>query len=129
MGKEKMLSTNEVAQQMGVAYTTVMLWIKQGKLEAVKRVHPRGDYYEIPASALKKLDRGQKGRPRKETPESNADDGNQASQAALANGAGDQEPAAADVAAEPTTKPKRKASKRSPAKKALKKAAKKAKGN
>lgn len=113
-----MLSTNEVAQQMGVAYTTVMLWIKQGKLEAVKRVHPRGDYYEIPASALKKLDRGQKGRPRKETPESDANTENQDSQAALFDGVGDQEPAAADVAAEPATKPKRLASKRSPAKKA-----------
>jgi excisionase family DNA binding protein len=103
MGKEKMLSTNEVAQQMGVAYTTVMLWIKQGKLEAIKRVHPRGDYYEIPASALKKLDRGQKGRPRKEAPESNADAGNQISQAALA---------ATDLAAEPTAKPKRRVSKK-----------------
>lgn len=60
-----MLSTKEVAQQMGVAYTTVMLWIKQGKLQAIRRTQPRGDYYEIPASALKTLDRGHKGRPRK----------------------------------------------------------------
>ena len=61
-----MLTTNEVAEEMGVAYTTVMLWIKQRKLEAVKREHPRGDYYEVPASALKKLERGSKGRPKKD---------------------------------------------------------------
>ena len=62
-----MLSTTEVAKQMGVAYTTVMLWIKQGKLEAVRRKHPRGDYYEISPKALKRLDRGRRGRPKKQT--------------------------------------------------------------
>lgn len=60
-----MFTTKEVAERADVAYTTVMLWIKQGKLEAVKREHPRGDYYEIPASALNKLERGNKGRPKK----------------------------------------------------------------
>lgn len=63
-----MLTTNEVAQKLGVAYTTVMLWIKQGKLEAVKREHPRGDYYEVPAAALGTLERGSKGRPKKAAP-------------------------------------------------------------
>ncbi len=61
-----MLTTNEVAEQMGVAYTTVMLWLREGKLPgAVKREHPRGDYWEIPASDLKSLDRGRRGRPSK----------------------------------------------------------------
>lgn len=73
MTKAKMLTTNEVAEQMGVAYTTVMLWIKQGKLEgAVKHEHPRGDYWEIPAAALKTLDRGRKGRPSKQDEAANS---------------------------------------------------------
>ncbi|MCI0388435.1 MAG: hypothetical protein MOB07_06675 [Acidobacteria bacterium] len=118
-----MLSTNEVAQEMGVAYTTVMLWIKQGKLEAVKREHPRGDYYEIPASALKKLDRGQKGRPRKAAATSDENGTGQADQTddgeaqASAKDADDQ--AATDEP--PPAQPKRRASKRSTAKKASKK--------
>lgn len=118
-----MLSTNEVAEQMGVAYTTVMLWIKQGKLEAIRREHPRGAYYEIPVTALKKLDRGQKGRPRKEAAGASAAEGvGHVDKSAD----GDQVTASGQVEVPADeAKPRRKASKRSPAKKAMKKSAKK----
>lgn len=99
-----MLTTNEVAQEMGVAYTTVMLWIKQGKLEAVKREHPRGDYYEIPASALKRLDRGSKGRPRK-------DGDDEAHVVSADSGTDDQATTPTDEA--PAAKPAKKAKKKS----------------
>ena len=65
MRKKKMLTTKEVAERYGVAYPTVILWIKSGKLEAVKEPNPRGDIWLIPEPALKKLNRGGKGRPKK----------------------------------------------------------------
>lgn len=65
MRKKNMLTTKEVAERCGVAYPTVILWIKTGKLEAVKEPNPRGDIWLIPESSLKSLNRGGKGRPRK----------------------------------------------------------------
>ncbi len=117
-----MLTTNEVAQQMGVAYTTVMLWIKQGKLEAIKRDHPRGDYYEVPASALRKLDRGRKGRPKKEGANTGNDDASQT--APTADGAdGQAARAVTATGGEAPTKPKATA-KKAPGKRTAKKTAK-----
>jgi helix-turn-helix protein len=63
-----MLTTNEIADRYNVAYSTVILWIKTGKLEgAVKEPNPRGDIWLVPESALQAFDRGRKGRPKKST--------------------------------------------------------------
>jgi excisionase family DNA binding protein len=62
-----MLTTGEVAKRFEVAYSTVILWIRTGKLEAIKEPNPRGDIWLIPESSLKKLNRGGKGRPKKAT--------------------------------------------------------------
>ena len=60
-----MLTTGEVAKRYGVAYSTVILWIRTGKVEAVKEPNPRGDIWLIPESSLRNLKRGGKGRPKK----------------------------------------------------------------
>jgi predicted site-specific integrase-resolvase len=66
MRKKKMLTTNEIAERYDVAYSTVILWIKSGKLEgAVKEPNPRGDIWLVPESSVKSLKRRQKGRPKK----------------------------------------------------------------
>ncbi len=68
-----MLTTIEIAKHFDVAYSTVILWIKSGKLEgAVKEPNPRGDIWLVPESALKTFDRGQKGRPRKSQSDTSA---------------------------------------------------------
>jgi predicted site-specific integrase-resolvase len=61
--KPKMLTPRQYAERQGVAYTTVMNWLRQDKiLGAVKQMTPTGHYWEIPAKAAKpKL---QTGRPR-----------------------------------------------------------------
>lgn len=62
-----MLTTHETAKRYGVAYQTVITWIRKGKLKAVKQPAPRGDIWLIPESALKTFNPGtrKKGRPKK----------------------------------------------------------------
>lgn len=66
MGSKKMLTPQEVATEMGVAYTTVMLWLKQGRLRGARqKQEARGPVWEIPAAALKGFEKPKQGRPRK----------------------------------------------------------------
>jgi hypothetical protein len=52
--KPKMLAPKQYAERQGVAYTTVMNWLRQGKiLGAVKHMTPTGHYWEIPVKATK----------------------------------------------------------------------------
>ena len=47
--KPKMLTPRQYADQQGVAYTTVMNWLQQGKIDgAVKHETPTGHYWELP---------------------------------------------------------------------------------
>jgi len=105
MRKEKMLSTREVAERIGVKYSTVMLWLRENKLAgAVKEMSPRGAYWLIPESSIAGIVKRKQGRPKKtETP------GDQANDA--------------------SAKPKRRVSNRTAAKKPLKKTRKKAAGD
>ncbi len=50
MGKQpKMLTPRQYAEKVGVAYTTVMNWLQQGRIpEAVKHTTPTGHYWEVP---------------------------------------------------------------------------------
>ena len=50
----KMLTPKQYAERQGVAYTTVMNWLRQDKvLGAVKHMTPTGHYWEVPAKAAK----------------------------------------------------------------------------
>src|SRR5690349_16730555 len=70
MRKEKMLTTKEVAEKIGVKYPTVMLWIRENKLAgAVKETSPRGDYWLVPESSLAGIVKRGQGRPKKATDE------------------------------------------------------------
>lgn len=65
MGKKVMLTTQEVAEQLSVAYQTVMAWIYQGKFpNAQKEETPRGDYYLIPQSDVNGFEKPKRGRPK-----------------------------------------------------------------
>jgi hypothetical protein len=62
--KVKLVTPKEYAEINGVAYTTVLYWLNNGRVEgAVKHETPRGPYWELPLDAPrpKKLS----GRPRK----------------------------------------------------------------
>jgi hypothetical protein len=64
MGKRvKMLTPRQYADAVGVAYTTVMNWLRQGRIpEAIRHATPTGHYWEVPATASRpKL---QPGRPK-----------------------------------------------------------------
>ncbi len=65
MSKKAMLTTQEVAEQLGVAYQTVMAWIYQGKFpNTQKEETPRGDYYLIPQSDVNSFEKPKRGRPK-----------------------------------------------------------------
>jgi excisionase family DNA binding protein len=67
MGKQKMLTTKEVAERIGVKYTTVMLWLREKKLPgAMKEDSPRGYYWLIPESSISGIQKRGQGRPRKD---------------------------------------------------------------
>jgi hypothetical protein len=67
MRKQKMLTTKQVAERIGVKYTTVMLWLREKKLAgAVKESSPRGDYWLIPETSIAGIQKRGQGRPRKE---------------------------------------------------------------
>jgi excisionase family DNA binding protein len=59
-----MLTTQEAADLMGVAYQTVMAWVYQGKFpNAQKEETPRGIYYLIPMSDINGFEKPKRGRP------------------------------------------------------------------
>ena len=61
-----MLTSQQVANELDAAYSTVMLWIKQGRFPGAELVEEsRGPVWYIPASALEKFERPKPGRPRK----------------------------------------------------------------
>jgi hypothetical protein len=66
--KPKMLTPRQYAEQQGVAYTTVMNWLQQGKIpEAVKHETPTGHYWELPEVAPKpELQPGRPPKPKEE---------------------------------------------------------------
>ena len=62
-----MLTTKEVAERIGVKYTTVMLWLREKKLAgARKEDSPRGEYWLIPESSIVGIKKRGQGRPKKE---------------------------------------------------------------
>ena len=60
------LTTAEVAERLGAPERTIRQWCKDGLLEGAQNVvTPRGNYWTIPASALKTFQRPPMGRPPK----------------------------------------------------------------
>jgi hypothetical protein len=58
------LTTADVAARLDSPERTVRLWCKQGRFEGARAVStPRGDYWIIPASALKTFQKPERGRP------------------------------------------------------------------
>lgn len=58
------LTTADVAARLNRPERTVRLWCKQGRFEGARSVQtPRGDYWKIPASALKNFQEPERGRP------------------------------------------------------------------
>ena len=70
-----MLTTKEFAQEVNAPYTTVMGWLKDGRIPEARfdDTNPRGGVWFIPRSAVARFvspeTRPQKGRPAKPTPE------------------------------------------------------------
>jgi hypothetical protein len=65
----RMLTAVQFAKEAGISYPTVISWLKQGLVpEAEKKSDHRGEYWEIPDSALK-MERPKAGRPAKQQPE------------------------------------------------------------
>jgi hypothetical protein len=65
-GKTEMLTTAQFAEHYQVAYTTVMTWLQRGIVPGAQRVPtPRGDVWEIPATATQEFTPPPKGRPKK----------------------------------------------------------------
>lgn len=70
MGTKIMMTTQQVADELEVAYQTVMAWIYQGKFpNAHKEETPRGVYYLIPQSDVKRFEKPKRGRPTKKKEE------------------------------------------------------------
>jgi len=66
VSKKTMLTTQEAADHLGVAYQTIMAWVYQGKFpNAQKEETPRGIYYLIPLADLNDFERPKRGRPAK----------------------------------------------------------------
>jgi hypothetical protein len=64
---EQMLSTAQFAEHYKVAYTTVMMLLQREIIPGAKRVPtPRGDVWEIHATALARFIPPKQGRPKKE---------------------------------------------------------------
>jgi hypothetical protein len=69
MGKKepKMLTTKEAAERIGAAPISVRIWASEGRFPgARKELHPRGDYWLIPETALEGFVNPGRGRPPKE---------------------------------------------------------------
>lgn len=62
---ERMLTAVQFANEAGISYTTVMKWLRKGLVPgAAKKEDHRGEYWDIPASALA-MERPKTGRPSK----------------------------------------------------------------
>jgi excisionase family DNA binding protein len=48
---EKLYKTRDVCEMLSISYKTLLLWIRQGKIRAVRI----NGYYRIPESEIKKL--------------------------------------------------------------------------
>jgi putative resolvase len=48
---EKLYKTSEVCKMLNIGYSTLLQWIRQGKIRAIKV----NGYYRIPESELKKI--------------------------------------------------------------------------
>ena len=56
-------TAREFAQVMGIGYRTVMKWLAEDKVPGtIKRQSPIGEWWEIPAKALR-MERPKRGRP------------------------------------------------------------------
>ena len=61
-----MLTTQQVANELGAAYSTVMHWLRQGMFPGAQQVEEsRGPVWYIPAADVENFERPQQGRPRK----------------------------------------------------------------
>jgi hypothetical protein len=64
---EQMLTTAQFAEHYKVAYTTIMAWLQREIIPGARRVpRPRGDVWEMPATAVAKFTPPKQGRPKKE---------------------------------------------------------------
>jgi hypothetical protein len=62
MTKTRKLTAVQFSKELGVSYPTVMSWLSQGIVPgAVKKSDNRGEYWEIPESALQ-MERPKRGR-------------------------------------------------------------------
>ena len=71
MKKGKMVPAKQFASLAGVPYTTLMDWLKAGRVKGARFVEaptPTGGYWLIPESAAEGLERPKIGRPRKVKP-------------------------------------------------------------
>ncbi|HKQ04830.1 MAG TPA: helix-turn-helix domain-containing protein [Blastocatellia bacterium] len=67
MEKKETLTSQQVADELAVPYSTVMLWLKQGRFPGAERddSNPRGPVWLIPRTALDKVKLPKRGRPAK----------------------------------------------------------------
>jgi hypothetical protein len=66
MIRKGMIPIKEFAKRVGVPYTTVMYWVKGGRIKgAVFEEAPTGGYWLIPEAAAEKIERPKLGRPPK----------------------------------------------------------------
>jgi len=67
MNRKGMIPIKEFAKRVGVPYTTMMYWVKTGKIKgAIFEEAPTGGYWLIPEYAANNLQRPKLGRPRKD---------------------------------------------------------------
>lgn len=74
MRKNDMLTSQQVAEELSVPYSTVMLWLKQGRFPGAQldESNPRGPVWFIPRSALDTFERPSRGRPKTNQPDGKA---------------------------------------------------------
>lgn len=67
---EDFLTTDQVAERLGVSVAAVQSWIRKGKLQAIKTTIRTGTgvIYLVPAEVLLTFQRPKMGRPRQATP-------------------------------------------------------------
>ena len=68
MGKKKMISPQEFADQIGRPYQTVLYWLRKGLVPGAEvKQESRGPVYSVPADAIRSIDEWEpkQGRPRK----------------------------------------------------------------
>jgi excisionase family DNA binding protein len=75
-GIEKMLTTSEVADRLGVAGSSVRIWLRAGRFPHAKSEEtPRGKVWYIPESDVDGFEKRERGRPPKIKEESNGKKG------------------------------------------------------